>query len=446
MSEEKKGASSCTLRVRNGPEERRNVPESSGISNQPKQQGQQQSDSPHGMPQEPEQPPDHLDSPRKDQPVYKELTNVTQKQWKRWALSRSELQAAYSSEVGVGDVAVAGPSRLSPGSEFGQPHSPPPSAEVLSLLSTITPVPDNVVVTRSAPRNSWKFGTLCHGRRVFAVAISGLTRHVYTCGTGYIKVWDESALYARDKAPQAQLDFQDPHDCVFTCKLFPDEQTLITGGLSETLTLWDLAPTPRVRIQLPTAGSMCPALALSPDAHLCFACFKGFVEIWDPHNQILVRKHNIPRYGSRRIDIAGNTFWTGGEDTNLYSWDLRTYQMLQQHHMQYEILSITHDPSEEWMLVGLRTGSIFILHTYRDEKFMTGSEKYLQHHNIKFASSGSFFVTTMDASIRCLEASSLQKLFQVEEPFEILCCEMFPNNQYLITGSRNSATVYQLLY
>ncbi|XP_069312512.1 transducin-like enhancer protein 7 [Eulemur rufifrons] len=444
MSEEKEEASSCTLRVHNGPEERRNVPESSAISNQHEQQGQQQSDSPHGMPQEPEQPLDDLDSLRKDQPIYKGLTNVTQKQWKRWALSRSELQAAYSSEVGVGDIAVAGPSYLPPGSEFG--HSPPPSAEVLSLLSTITPVPDDVVVTRSAPRNSWKFGTLCHGRRVFAVAISGLTRHVYTCGTGYIKVWDESALYARDKAPQAQLDFQDPHDCVFTCKLFPDEQTLITGGLSETLTIWDLAPTPRIQIQLPTAGSMCPALALSPDAHLCFACFKGFVEIWDPHNRILVRKHNIPRYGSRRIDIAGNTLWTGGEDTNLYSWDLRTYQMLRQHHMQYEILSITHDPSEEWMLVGLRTGSIFILHTYRDEKFMTGSEKYLQHHNIKFASSGNFFVTTMDASIRCLEASSLQKSFQVEEPFEILCCEVFPNNQYLITGSRNSATVYQLLY
>uniref|UniRef100_A0A2K6EM17 TLE family member 7 n=1 Tax=Propithecus coquereli TaxID=379532 RepID=A0A2K6EM17_PROCO len=443
MSEEKEEASSGTFRVHDEPEERRNVPESSGISSQHEQQGQQQLNSPHGTPQEPLDDPD---SPMQHQPVYQELTNVTQQQWNLRALGLSELQATYSSEVEVGEAAVAGPSYLPPGSEFGQHYPPPPSAEVYSLLSTIPPVPDNVVATWRAPQNSWKVGTLCHGKRVFAVAISGSTHHVYTCGTGCIKVWDESALHARDNAPQAQLDLQDPHDCVFTCKLFPDEQSLITGGVSQTLTLWDLAPTPRVRAQLPTAGSMCPSLALSPDAHLCFACFKGFVEIWDLHNHVLVRKHDVPKYGSQRIDIAGNKFWTGGEDTNLYSWDLRTYQMLQQHHVQYEILSITHDPSEEWMLVGLRTGSIFILHTCRDDKFTTVTQKYLQHHNIKFASSGSFFVTTTDASIRCLEAPSLQKLFEVQEPFEILCCDVSPDNQYLITGSRNSATVYQLLY
>lgn len=40
------------------------------------------------------------------------------------------------------------------------------------------------------------------------MAISGSTHHVYTCGSGYIRVWDESALQAGDKAPQAQLDLQ----------------------------------------------------------------------------------------------------------------------------------------------------------------------------------------------------------------------------------------------
>lgn len=70
------------------------------------------------------------------------------------------------------------------------------------------PVPDEAVVRQRVPRRCWKVGRLRHGKKVYAVAISGSTHHVYTCGHGYIKVWDESALHARNKAPQAQLDLQ----------------------------------------------------------------------------------------------------------------------------------------------------------------------------------------------------------------------------------------------
>lgn len=34
---------------------------------------------------------------------------------------------------------------------------------------------------------------------------------------------------------------------------------------------------------------MCYSLALSSNAQICLACFKGFVEIWDLRNQILIR-------------------------------------------------------------------------------------------------------------------------------------------------------------
>ncbi|XP_040488952.1 transducin-like enhancer protein 7 [Ursus maritimus] len=308
------------------------------------------------------------------------------------------------------------------------------------------PVPDEAVVRQRVPRRCWKVGRLRHGKKVYAVAISGSTHHVYTCGHGYIKVWDESALHARNKAPQAQLDLQEHQNCVLACKLFPDEQRLITGGLSRNLTLWDLAPTPRVRAQLASTGPMCYSLALSSNAQLCLACFKGFVEIWDLQNQILIRKHEVPEYGSRCVDIAGNKFWTGGEDTRLYSWDLRSYQRLQQHDLRHEILSITHDPSEEWVLVGLRTSDIIILHTHRREKFKAVLHKYVNHHSLKFASCGSYFVTALDEAIHCIAAPSLQRLFQVEEPTDVLCCDVSSDNQYLVTGSKNSATVYQLLY
>ena len=82
---------------------------------------------------------------------------------------------------------------------------------------------------------------------------------------------------------------QHPQDRVVTCKLFPDERSLITGGASQAVTLWDLAPTPQVRAQLTSTGPTCYSLAVSSDAHICLACFHGFVEIWDLQNQILIR-------------------------------------------------------------------------------------------------------------------------------------------------------------
>ncbi|MEJ1276054.1 putative gene 21964 [Cricetulus griseus] len=308
------------------------------------------------------------------------------------------------------------------------------------------PIPDEAVVTQKSPRSTWRVGTLRHGKRVNAVAISSAPRHVYTCGTGYIRVWDEDALHASDRAPQAQLDFQDPRNRVLTCKLFPDEQSLITGGMARALTLWDLAPTPQIRAQMASTGPMCYSLALSSDAHICLASFKGFVEIWDVQNQILIRKHEVPLYGSRCVDITGFKFWTGGEDTTLYSWDMRSYQKLQQHNLCHEILSITHDPSEEWVLAGLKMSDIVILHAHREEKYKAVVQRYTQHHNLKFASCGTHFVATLDGMIHCLAAPSLRRLFQTEECYEILCCDMSADSQYLVTGSKESATVYQLLY
>ncbi|KAF5919519.1 hypothetical protein HPG69_000118 [Diceros bicornis minor] len=340
MSEEKEEASFSILRIYDEPEERRNVPESSGIASQHEHPAQSELDGVYGTPQ---QSPGPL---TQHSLVYQEMSPMTPQEWALQALDRSELQASWLCEAEPGEEAEFSPSFL-PGSEF-----------------------DEVVVRQRTPRESWKVGKLRHGKKVYAVAISGSTHHVYTCGHGYIKVWDESALHAWDKAPRAQMNFQDHQNCVLTCKLFPDEQSLITGGLSRTLTLWDLAPTPRIRAQLASTGPMCYSLAISSNAQICLACFKGFVEIWDLQNQILIRKHEVPEYGSRCVDIVGNKFWTGGEDTSLYSWDLRSYQRLQQHDLQHE----------------------------------------------------------------------------VEESTEILCCDVSSDNQYLVTGSKNSATVYQLLY
>ncbi|XP_061243820.1 transducin-like enhancer protein 7 isoform X2 [Bos javanicus] len=439
MSEEKEETLFHVLPIYDEPEKRRDVPESPDASSQPEHHAWSQLGEMCGPPEQP------LGSPRQHGPAYQQMTCASPQQQALQALDGSELPATWLSKAESEDAAFG--FSPPPGAEFGEPcPSPGPSEEVLSFLRAIPPVPDDVVVRQRAPHKSWKVGRLRHGKKVYAVAISGSTHHVYTCGHGYIRVWDESALHAWDQAPQAQLNFQDRDSCVFTCKLFPDERSLITGGLSQSLTLWDLVPTPRVRAQLASTGSVCYSLALSSNAQICVASFKGFVEIWDLQNQILIRKHEVPIYGSRCVDITGNKFWTGGEDTKLYSWDLRSYQRLQQHDLRHEILSITHDPSEEWLLVGLRMSDIVIVHTHRKEKFKAVLQKYAYHHNLKFASCGSFLVATMNETIRCIAAPSLHKLFQVEESAHILCCDISSDNQYVVTGSKNSASVYQLLY
>ncbi|XP_023564915.1 transducin-like enhancer protein 2 [Octodon degus] len=441
MSRRKEEDSFRILRIYDEPEERRAMPVSSDTSSQHEQLMQYQLGRGHGPFQVlPRRPVFQLD------PVYQELRTMTQQQWDFWTLDTSELQATWFLEGELGQGAQDD-SRLLPGPVLDQhSSSSSPSREALSLLEAVPRIPDEAVVSQKTPQAAWKVGTLQHGKKVSAIAIGGSTHHVYTCGPGYIRVWDESALHAWDKAPQAHLDLQSPHNCVFTCKLFPDEQSLITGGKARTLTLWDLASMPRVRTQLASTGSICYSLALSSDARVCLACFRGFVEIWDLQNHILIRKHKVPTYGARCGDITGNKFWTGGEDTVLYSWDLRSYQRLHQYRLQSEILSITHDPTEEWLLVGLRNSNIITLHTHRMEKFKVPVQKFNDFYNLKFASCGSYFVTTLNKSIRCLAAPSLQSLFQVEESAEIFCCDVSVDNKYLVTGSRNSATVYQLLY
>ncbi|XP_063102822.1 transducin-like enhancer protein 7 isoform X2 [Cavia porcellus] len=441
MSREKEEDFFRILRIYDEQEEKGDMPESSGISSQHEQPMQDILGSHHG-------PSQVLPHPLTSQlgPVYQELRTMTPEQQHFWALDTSELQATWFSEGAMGKVVQAGPS-LPPGPVLGQPCSSfSPLSEAWSLLRATPPILDKAVVCQRTPRAAWSVGTLHHGKKVSAIAISGLTHHMYTCGSGYIRVWDESAVQALDTTPLAQLDFQDPHHCVLTCKLFPDEQSLITGGRAQTLTLWDLVPTPRVRTQLASTGTLCYSLAISADAHICVACFKGFVEIWDLQNQILIRKHEVPSYGSRCVDIAGNKFWTGGEDTTLYSWDLRSNQRLHEYSLQNEILSITHDPTEEWLLMGLRNSNVVILHTHRMEKFKVPIQRYCNFHNLKFASCGSYFVSTVDETIQCLAAPSLQRLLQEEESSEIFCCDVSSDNQYLVTGSKRSATVYRLLY
>lgn len=71
------------------------------------------------------------------------------------------------------------------------------------------------------------------------------------------------------------------------------------GGEASTLSIWDLAaPTPRIKAELTSSAPACYALAVSPDAKVCFSCCSdGNIVVWDLQNQAMVRCVGWPGVG-----------------------------------------------------------------------------------------------------------------------------------------------------
>jgi len=136
----------------------------------------------------------------------------------------------------------------------------------------------------------------------------------------------------------------------------PDGRTLIVGGEASTICIWDLAAaTPRIKAELTSSAPACYALAISPDANICFSCCSdGNIAVWDLHNQKLVRQFQGHTDGASCIDISseGTRLWTGGLDNTVRSWDLREGRQLQQHDFSSQIFSLGYCPTGEWLAVG----------------------------------------------------------------------------------------------
>ncbi|KAH0625826.1 hypothetical protein JD844_034113 [Phrynosoma platyrhinos] len=151
------------------------------------------------------------------------------------------------------------------------------------------PFPPDALIGSGIPRHARQLHTLTHGEVVCAVTISNSTQHVYTGGKGCVKVWDVGQ--PGTKTPVAQLDCLNRENYIRSCKLLPDGRSLIVGGEASTLSIWDLAaPTPRIKAELTSSAPACYALAISPDAKVCFSCCSdGNIVVWDLQNQTMVR-------------------------------------------------------------------------------------------------------------------------------------------------------------
>ncbi|XP_041086524.1 transducin-like enhancer protein 1 isoform X1 [Polyodon spathula] len=311
------------------------------------------------------------------------------------------------------------------------------------------PFPPDTLIGTGIPRHARQVHTLSHGDVVCAVTISNSTRHVYTGGKGCVKVWDVSQ--PGTKTPVAQLDCLNHDNYIRSCKLLPDGRTLIVGGEASTLSIWDLAtPTPRIKAELTSSAPACYALAISPDAKVCFSCCSdGNIVVWDLQNQTLVRQFQGHTDGASCIDISndGTKLWTGGLDNTVRCWDLREGRQLQQHDFTSQIFSLGYCPSGEWLAVGMESSNVEILHVSKPDKYQLHLHESCVL-SLKFASCGKWFVSTgKDNLLNAWRTPYGASIFQSKESSSVLSCDVSPDDKFIVTGSGDKkATVYEVVY
>ncbi|XP_015278811.1 PREDICTED: transducin-like enhancer protein 1 isoform X2 [Gekko japonicus] len=311
------------------------------------------------------------------------------------------------------------------------------------------PFPPDALIGSGIPRHARQLHTLTHGEVVCAVTISNSTQHVYTGGKGCVKVWDVGQPGA--KTPVAQLDCLNRENYIRSCKLLPDSRSLIVGGEASTLSIWDLAsPTPRIKAELTSSAPACYALAISPDAKVCFSCCSdGNIVVWDLQNQALVRQFQGHTDGASCIDISndGTKLWTGGLDNTVRCWDLREGRQLQQHDFSSQIFSLGYCPTGEWLAVGMESSNVEILHVSKPEKYQLHLHESCVL-SLKFASCGKWFVSTgKDNLLNAWRTPYGASIFQSKESSSVLSCDVSTDDQFIVTGSGDKkASVYEVIY
>uniref|UniRef100_G1PNJ1 TLE family member 6, subcortical maternal complex member n=1 Tax=Myotis lucifugus TaxID=59463 RepID=G1PNJ1_MYOLU len=290
--------------------------------------------------------------------------------------------------------------------------------------------------------------TLKHGESVLATAVSSFTRHVFTCSRSGVKVWSLVGQMVEDRFPVSHLRVQTPGAYLRTCLLFSNSTTLLTGGHNlASVSVWDLmAPSLHIRDELPAADLTCQALAANLEDSLAFASFtEGTIRIWDLRDHSVVRDLPGPPNGAKSIVVKDSNIWTGGLDACLRCWDLRT-KGPREYQFESQIISLSPSPREDWVLVGTANGQQWLQSTLGDQKHMVGC-KDSTILGLKFSPLGQWWVSVgMDnlVSIYGMPTGTVQ--FQVPERTSVMCCDVSSNNRLIATGSRDHASVYQIMY
>lgn len=346
-------------------------------------------------------------------------------------------------------------------SQMGFPPGKPAYSFHLSVDGQMQPVqfPADALAGPGIPRHARQLNVLPHGEVVCAVAVSNPTRHVYTGGKGCVKVWDigqqpaSAVAAAPGKAPLQPVHSLEclNESYIRSCKLVPDGRTLIVGGETSVIAIFDLSSsTPRIKGELSNTAQACYALATSPDGKLCYSCCaEGSIAVWDIHNQQMVRQFQGHTDGASCIDLSpdGTKLWTGGLDNTVRSWDQREGKQLQLFDFNSQIFSLGCCPTGDWIAVGMENSFVEVLHCSKPDKYQ------LHLHDscvlsLKFAQCGKWFVSTgKDNLLNAWRTPYGASIFQSKEASSVLSCDISFDDKYVVTGSGDKkATLYEVIY
>ncbi|XP_047387846.1 transducin-like enhancer protein 6 isoform X5 [Sciurus carolinensis] len=339
-----------------------------------------------------------------------------------------------------------------------------PAGEAVPLLKLISWDPEDLGDTcrrpDALPGQSRRFAIphrlqrmrlLRHREPVLATAVSSFTRHAFTCGRGGVKVWSLVGQVAEDRFPDGHLPAhtQGPGAYLRTCLLSSNSRALLTGGHNlGSVCVWDLAaPSLCVQAELPCPGLSCQALAADLGEHLAFAGFtNGSIRIWDLRDRRVVRDLSGQVNGAKSLVVKDHTIWTGGLDARLCSWDLRMVREPLVYLFESQIMSLSHSPQEDWLLLGMANGQHWLQHGNGSRARMAGCKEGAVL-GLQFSPCGQWWVSVgVDelVTIHSMPAGAL--VFQVPEPSCILCCDVSSDNRLVVAGSGDQASVYLVSY
>uniref|UniRef100_H0XL03 Transducin-like enhancer protein 6 n=2 Tax=Otolemur garnettii TaxID=30611 RepID=H0XL03_OTOGA len=234
-----------------------------------------------------------------------------------------------------------------------------------------------------------------------------------------------------------------------TCLLSSNSRALLTGGYNlASVSVWDLAASSlHVKGELPCEGLSCQALAADLDDNLIFAGFSsGTVRVWDLRNHSVIRDFMAYPNGAKSMVVKNYNIWTGGLDACLRCWDQRMVKQLQEYQYESQIMSLTHSPQEDCVLLGMANGQQWLQHTSGDRTHVVGDNGSTVL-GLKFSPFGQWWVSVgMDDLVSIHSMPTGMKVFQVPETSSIMCCDVSSNNRLIITGSGDHASVYQITY